>query len=351
MAGARLARLRAPRGARGGARGAAAGASAELRGSRARRVRARHCARSGHDRLARLVGRGPARGRGRDSRGGRPARRARRGWPSRACARRATTRSRRRRWASACSTTWRWPPATRSTAHGLARVFVLDWDVHHGNGTNDIFHATNAVLFASLHQSPLYPGTGPLADVGAGEGEGFTINLPVPPGSGEDQWLALVEHIVIPAARAFEPQLVLVSAGFDAHRRDPLASCLLETSSFAELRAPRPRARRRPGRAGRRRARGRLQPGGAGRLGGRHAGGARRRRRRRPALGRARRARGRGGVHRGRLLEPVAQAAVEGALGWPLPTRAGGSCCGAAPAPSLGFPAGSPFSAVSQAAH
>ncbi len=120
-------------------------------------------------------------------------------------------------------------------AHGLARVFVLDWDVHHGNGTNDIFHETNAVLFASLHQSPLYPGSGPLGDVGAGEGEGFTINLPVPPGSGEDQWLALVEHIVIPAARAFEPQLVLVSAGFDAHRRDPLASCLLETSSFAEL--------------------------------------------------------------------------------------------------------------------
>jgi acetoin utilization deacetylase AcuC-like enzyme len=120
-------------------------------------------------------------------------------------------------------------------AHGLERVFVLDWDVHHGNGTNDIFHESSAVLFASLHQSPLYPGTGPLGDVGVGEGEGFTINLPVPPGSGEDQWLALVEHIVIPAARAFEPQLVLVSAGYDAHRRDPLASCLLETSSFGEL--------------------------------------------------------------------------------------------------------------------
>jgi acetoin utilization deacetylase AcuC-like enzyme len=120
-------------------------------------------------------------------------------------------------------------------AHGLTRVLIFDWDVHHGNGTNDIFHDTSAVLFASIHQSPLYPGTGPLTDVGAGEGEGYSINLPVPPGSDEEQWLALVEHVVVPAARAFEPQLVLVSAGFDAHRRDPLASCMLETSSFAQL--------------------------------------------------------------------------------------------------------------------
>jgi acetoin utilization deacetylase AcuC-like enzyme len=119
--------------------------------------------------------------------------------------------------------------------HGLTRVFVLDWDVHHGNGTNEIFHETSSVLFASLHQSPLYPGTGALSDVGSGEGQGYSINLPVPPGSGEDQWLSLVEHVVIPAAREYEPQLVLVSAGFDAHRADPLASCMLETSSFGEL--------------------------------------------------------------------------------------------------------------------
>src|SRR5438105_10087053 len=121
--------------------------------------------------------------------------------------------------------------------HGLARVFVLDWDVHHGNGTNEVFHEKSAVLFASLHQSPLYPGTGPLSDVGAGEGEGFSINLPVPPGSGEDEWLSLVEHVVMPAAREFEPQLVLVSAGFDAHRADPLANCRLEANSFAQLAA------------------------------------------------------------------------------------------------------------------
>ncbi|HET8673371.1 MAG TPA: histone deacetylase, partial [Thermoleophilaceae bacterium] len=116
-------------------------------------------------------------------------------------------------------------------------VFVLDWDVHHGNGTNEIFHETSALLFASIHQSPLYPGTGPLSDVGSGEGEGFSINLPVPPGSGEEVWLSLVEHVVMPAAREFEPELVLVSAGFDAHRADPLASCRLETSSFALMAA------------------------------------------------------------------------------------------------------------------
>jgi acetoin utilization deacetylase AcuC-like enzyme len=118
---------------------------------------------------------------------------------------------------------------------GVERVFILDWDVHHGNGTNDIFHSDPAVLFASIHQSPLYPGTGPLSDVGSGDGEGYSINLPVPPGSGEATWLSLVEHIVVPAARAFDPDLILVSAGFDAHRDDPLADCRLETGSFAAM--------------------------------------------------------------------------------------------------------------------
>jgi acetoin utilization deacetylase AcuC-like enzyme len=118
---------------------------------------------------------------------------------------------------------------------GAERVFILDWDVHHGNGTNEIFHSSPDVLFASLHQSPLYPGTGALHDTGTGEGEGYAINLPVPPGSGEDVWLSLVEHLVMPAARAYEPDLVLVSAGFDAHRDDPLANCMLDSSSFAEM--------------------------------------------------------------------------------------------------------------------
>jgi acetoin utilization deacetylase AcuC-like enzyme len=121
--------------------------------------------------------------------------------------------------------------------HGLERIFVLDWDVHHGNGTNEVFHGSRELLFASLHQWPLYPGTGALDDVGEGDGEGFSLNLPMPPGSGGDEWLSMVEHVVLPAAREFKPQLVLVSAGFDAHRADPLANCMLETRSFAELAA------------------------------------------------------------------------------------------------------------------
>jgi len=120
---------------------------------------------------------------------------------------------------------------------GLRRVFIFDWDVHHGNGTAEIFRGRADVLFASIHQMPLYPGTGPLEDAGSGVGEGYTINLPVPPGSGESLWMALLEQVVLPAAVAFEPELVLVSAGFDAHAEDPLAQCHLQTGSFAAMAA------------------------------------------------------------------------------------------------------------------
>jgi acetoin utilization deacetylase AcuC-like enzyme len=118
---------------------------------------------------------------------------------------------------------------------GLRRVFVLDWDVHHGNGTAEIFRERADVLFASIHQQGLFPGSGQLRDVGSGAGEGYTINLPVPAGSREPLWLALIERVVLPAAVAFEPELVLISAGFDAHVEDPLADCALETASFPEL--------------------------------------------------------------------------------------------------------------------
>jgi acetoin utilization deacetylase AcuC-like enzyme len=120
-------------------------------------------------------------------------------------------------------------------AYGVERVAIFDWDVHHGNGTNDIFHARRDALYISIHQSPLYPGSGPLRDVGSGDGEGYTVNLPVPPGAGEPVWLSLVQHIVSPILRSFEPGLILVSAGFDAHRSDPLAQCRLETESFAKM--------------------------------------------------------------------------------------------------------------------
>ena len=120
-------------------------------------------------------------------------------------------------------------------ALGAERVLVLDWDVHHGNGTNAIFHASPEVLFASIHQFPFWPGTGPLEDVGEGEGEGFSINLPVPGGTGEATFLSLVEHVVAPAARGYRPDLILISAGYDAHRDDPLGGLRLETSSFGAL--------------------------------------------------------------------------------------------------------------------
>jgi acetoin utilization deacetylase AcuC-like enzyme len=123
------------------------------------------------------------------------------------------------------------------SAHGVERVLILDWDVHHGNGTNDIFHADPAVLFCSIHESPLYPGTGPAGDVGVGAGEGFTVNMPVPGGSGDDVHGSLVEHVVAPLIRGWEPELVLVSAGFDAHRADPLASCVLSEAGFAGMTA------------------------------------------------------------------------------------------------------------------
>ncbi len=118
---------------------------------------------------------------------------------------------------------------------GLRRVLILDWDVHHGNGTAEAFRRRSDVLFVSIHQSGIYPGSGPLSDAGSGPGEGYTINLPVPAGSEEELWLSLIEHIVLPAARAFAPELMLISAGFDAHLADPLANCRLGAGSFAEM--------------------------------------------------------------------------------------------------------------------
>jgi acetoin utilization deacetylase AcuC-like enzyme len=128
--------------------------------------------------------------------------------------------------------------ARRATSvHGLSRVMVVDWDVHHGNGTNDIFHAASDVLFVSIHEYPLYPGTGPASDVGSGPGEGFTVNLPVPGGSGDLAYRSLVEHVACGLIREWEPELVLISAGFDAHRDDPLATCRVSEGGFAGMAA------------------------------------------------------------------------------------------------------------------
>jgi acetoin utilization deacetylase AcuC-like enzyme len=118
---------------------------------------------------------------------------------------------------------------------GVERVLIVDWDVHHGNGTNDVFQDTAQVLVASIHQWPLYPGTGPRSDVGSGQGRGYTMNLPVPSGSGDAVFVSLVRDVIVPAGRAYSPGLILVSAGFDAHQGDPLAGCRVSDAGFAAM--------------------------------------------------------------------------------------------------------------------
>jgi acetoin utilization deacetylase AcuC-like enzyme len=120
-------------------------------------------------------------------------------------------------------------------SRGLERVAILDWDVHHGNGTDAIFSSTERVLFFSIHQFPLYPGTGSAEETGRGAGEGFTVNLPVPAGSGDGTFASLVEHVAVPVMRDYAPELILVSAGFDAHAADPLASCRVTERGFAAM--------------------------------------------------------------------------------------------------------------------
>ena len=150
---------------------------------------------------------------------------------------------------------------------GLERVMILDWDVHHGNGTNDIFHTSDRVLFVSIHQSPLYPGTGPAGDVGAGPGEGFTVNLPVPPGTGDAVYLSLVEHVAVPLLEAFEPR---AGAGLGGLRRAPRRSARGVPGERAGIRGDDARGPARGGLgrgAARVRARGRLRARRAGALG------------------------------------------------------------------------------------
>jgi acetoin utilization deacetylase AcuC-like enzyme len=121
--------------------------------------------------------------------------------------------------------------------HGAQRVMIVDWDVHHGNGTNAIFHERDDVLFCSIHQSPLYPGTGAASDAGRGAGEGFTVNMPVPGGSGDAVFVSHIEHVVAPLARAYVPDLLLVSAGYDAHADDPLAGCVVSDEGYVSMAA------------------------------------------------------------------------------------------------------------------
>jgi acetoin utilization deacetylase AcuC-like enzyme len=118
---------------------------------------------------------------------------------------------------------------------GLGRIAIIDWDVHHGNGTQALFYDDPSVLFISLHQHPLWPGTGMANEDGTGPGEGMTLNIPISPGTPERNYLSLFDAQVVPKVTAFKPDFVLVSAGFDAHRDDPLGGLMLTEEGFATL--------------------------------------------------------------------------------------------------------------------
>ncbi|HEX9788741.1 MAG TPA: histone deacetylase [Candidatus Binatia bacterium] len=117
----------------------------------------------------------------------------------------------------------------------VKKIMIVDWDVHHGNGTQDAFYDDPSVLFISTHQFPYYPGTGAVTEVGAGAGAGYTINVPLPAGCGDREYLQVFHDVVVPAAEKFRPEWLLVSAGFDPHRRDPLGGMEVTEQGFAMM--------------------------------------------------------------------------------------------------------------------
>jgi acetoin utilization deacetylase AcuC-like enzyme len=125
--------------------------------------------------------------------------------------------------------------AAAARAAGAARVAILDWDVHHGNGTQDIFWDDPAVQYLSVHQWPYYPGTGAPAEIGGPAARGATVNVGLPAGSGDDEYLAAFDEVLVPALLRFAPDLLIVSAGFDAYRADPLASMRVPRAGFAAM--------------------------------------------------------------------------------------------------------------------
>lgn len=118
---------------------------------------------------------------------------------------------------------------------GVKRVLIVDFDVHHGNGTQDAFYDDDSVMFISIHQSPFYPGTGDLRETGRGSGRGYTLNIPLRAGNGDTNYVRLFRDIVYPAARRFQPEIIIVSAGYDGHWIDPLAGMMLSLTGYVTL--------------------------------------------------------------------------------------------------------------------
>jgi acetoin utilization deacetylase AcuC-like enzyme len=119
--------------------------------------------------------------------------------------------------------------------YGAKRILIVDWDVHHGNGTQAAFYDDPAVMFISTHQFPYYPGTGAIDEIGANAGEGATLNVPLPAGCGDAEYLRVFADVIVPAAKRFEPDWILVSAGFDPHRRDPLGGMVVTEAGFGAM--------------------------------------------------------------------------------------------------------------------
>lgn len=119
--------------------------------------------------------------------------------------------------------------------HGLKKIAILDWDVHHGNGTQHIFEDDPTVFYISLHQYPFYPGTGARDERGIGEGKGFTLNFPLPAGTGEARYIEALRGEIVPTLRQYKPDMLIISAGFDAHKDDPLGGMRLTGNSFARM--------------------------------------------------------------------------------------------------------------------
>ncbi|MBS7649863.1 histone deacetylase [Candidatus Bathyarchaeota archaeon] len=118
---------------------------------------------------------------------------------------------------------------------GMRRFMIIDWDVHHGNGTQDIFYRDPSVLYFSTHQMPLYPGTGYITEIGEGEGRGYTVNLPLPAGTPGDVYDQIIGELIIPLAEEFKPDMIVASAGFDAYYGDPIANLQFTTQTYINI--------------------------------------------------------------------------------------------------------------------